>query len=186
MSCEAFIPDLVDAAGNELADNRRVALEQHLASCADCRDELAALRDTTLALSTTRDEPDDLTLSGFAYRTALAAESRRDQGGVGVWERLRAIFFVAGGAVAVTIAVLMAQPEPPVKQPTAVAQQTEPPAPAATADELYLWDLYADPDEDVTELAGADATLSLDDGLAGLTDTELAELVTILGDQTQG
>lgn len=183
MSCEAFIPDLVDAAGNELADERRAALEQHLASCADCREELAALRDTTLALSATRDEPDDLTLSGFAYRTALAAESRRDQGGVGVRERLRAMFLVAGGAVAVALAVLVAQPETPVKQPKALAQQTGAPE---SADELYLWDLYADPDEDVTELAGADATLSLDDGLAGLTDTELAELVTMLGDQTQG
>lgn len=185
--CDAFIPDLVDAADNELSPARRPAFERHLEACADCRAELSALGDTNALLTATRNEPDPLTLSGFAYRTALAAEAQRDRKPFGAWRRwsrsARATVYVATVAGAMALALLVVpSPQLPVA-PSAVSLDE-----IATAEELHLWNVYSDDDDAgfPIELAGLDATLSLDNGLAELTDMELAELVQLLNDGSKG
>lgn len=179
--CDSFIPDLVDAASGELPAARRALLDTHLSSCAACRDELAGLSETTGLLSLTREEPDELTLSGFARRTVIAAEEKRDRTGPGRLGRwLRTLGWVTSAAGAAAVALLVAQPGP-VKPPT--------PAPVAldeiaTAEELLLWEVYVG--DAPTSYADSQTALSLDDGLSGLTDGELAELVAMLDDGTRG
>lgn len=179
-TCDTFIPDLVDAAEGQLSATRRAALDAHLAGCAACRQELAALSQTTDLLHLTREEPDELTLSGFARRTALAAESRRDRSAgrrLGRW--LRTLGWVTSAAGAAAVALVITRPAP-----------VSPPSPAplaldeiATAEELWLWDVYVG---DNPTYADSQSALSLDDGLSGLTDGELAELVALLDDGSRG
>ena len=188
-ACESRVPDLVDAACGELAPARRDALERHLAGCAACRAELAGMRDTGALLLETRDEPDDLTLSGFARRTALAAEARRDRSSWrAFWTGRRLASLLGAGALAAATALVVLQPAEPAPSPANVTVErglvAEAPAEADT--ETYLWDLYDETDEVFAELAGRDAALSLDDGLSGLTDAEFEELVAMLGDESQG
>lgn len=185
--CDAFIPDLVDAASNELSPARRPAFERHMEACTDCRSELSALGSTNALLTATRNEPDDLTLSGFAYRTALAAEAHRQATPLRLWQRwarsLRATMYVATAAGAVALALLVVPfPQVPVASTSVSFDEI------ATAEELRLWDVYSDGDNAdlFVELAGLDATLSLDDGFAELTDIELAELVQLLNGGSQG
>lgn len=185
--CEGFIPALVDAASNELSPEARPAFERHLQTCADCRKELAALSGTTALLTATRDEPDPLTLSGFTYRTTLAAESRRHHGPTEFWSRwgrsLRALVYAATAASAVALALFVVPtPELPVA-PAPVSLDE-----IATASELRLWQMYTDDASPsmLAESMGRAEVFSLDDGLADLTDAELDELIQLLNDGSQG
>lgn len=184
LSCEDFISDLVDASMTTDNDALRPLFSAHLASCAPCRAELAATRDTVELLVRTRDEPDPLLLSGFARRTALAAESKRPfhlrtlRARVGAF--IQGALLVAGGALAVALALRVA-PAPELPRPEVAFHIDE----IATAEELTFWNAFAMTDGGVgTETTVSVGAFTLDDGLAELDDSELADLLRLLQENT--
>lgn len=183
-TCEDFIIDIVDASSASPDEPLRPAFTAHLAHCSICRKELHATRDTVNLLMRTREEPDTLTLAGFAHRTALAAESQSRPSFQSIRKRFNAFvqtaILVAGGALAVALAVIVTPaPELPSTTPTVRLEEI------ATIEELSLWNMYAM--GDVTSNGDAsiqDSNFTLDDGLAELDDVELAHLVKLLGENS--
>ena len=91
--------DLLSAyADGELTEREQVTLEAHLASCADCRGVLGALR-ATLADLTTLDEAVPSEQDSWALRSAIAKERRVDRRG-------RRWYAISGGIAAAVVAVL--------------------------------------------------------------------------------
>lgn len=182
--CDDRIPALVDAAVGELAPAARAALEAHVAACPGCRAELASLTTVDALLVTTRHEPDPLSLSGFAARTADAAERFRDRSARGLWwslpraQRFASLF--SAGALAAAVALFAARP----------------PEPAASVDPAPLAAVTLEDEEEETEedelAAAAPATLAdslaaadlpfvqLDLGLDTLDEDELEALIDLL------
>jgi anti-sigma factor RsiW len=78
MNCEHWGPLLSQYVDGELTGAERTSVEEHLESCAACREELASFRELSRMLST-RTEPDPFFVSRF--------RARRDElmGGDATW-----------------------------------------------------------------------------------------------------
>lgn len=186
-ACEALLPDLVEAACGELPAERKAAFDQHLAGCNACRDELAQMQSVATVLRETSDTPDPLELAGFARRTALAAERRRDSSLRGLWWSLsraqRFASVLSAGALAAALMLFIGARTEPVARVTVVAAgPAEAEETASEGENIYLWDLSED--VDVSQFAGMDSPVSLDDAFESLTEEELDTLATMLASST--
>lgn len=115
-ACEARLVALIDSASGELPEPERRELEQHLAACVGCRAELAELRQTEQLLLSTVQTPDDLHLSGFAFRVADRAEAFRDRSARGLWwsftRAMRVTMAASGMAVTASAMLFMLSRHP--------------------------------------------------------------------------
>lgn len=174
-ACDDRIAQLVDAA----SDGASPEFAAHLARCAGCRSELDSFRATTEMLERTRDEPADLSLSGFAHRVTDAAELRRDGTWRGLWRRLawkQRLSLGFGGAACAALGaafVLAVGPAPGVSPVTPIADAGSP--------GVMSSDAMAAPDVEALLLAWDEDPLpTLDDGLGDLTDDDIVALSSLL------
>ncbi len=164
--CAAWEPLLLDRAAGELDAEAGHRLEEHLASCAACRAEAAALSET-LALA-------ELPAVSDAERSAMQGAQRA---ALATWKRSaerRRTFGAAAAALAVAAAALAFVASPglfrraPVVEVAAAAWQLP------DLDEAWSASAVADPS---TAAAGEVASDRDDDGISD--DTLFAELEEI-------
>ena len=138
MKCEWVKDNIVLYVYNELADDARYELEQHLGRCPECATELKATRRFHATLSVAQvDEPTPNLLTASRMRLQEALETT-SQGGLwnrlafdpGAWLRqvrfspalAAAIFIVGfGGGIGATYKVI-SKPNNPILEPVAVVQ----------------------------------------------------------------
>jgi hypothetical protein len=138
MKCEWVKDNIVLYVYNELADDARYELEQHLGRCPECATELKATRRFHATLSVAQvDEPTPNLLTASRMRLQEALETT-SQGGLwnrlafdpGAWLRqvrfspalAAAIFIVGfGGGIGATYKVI-SKPNIPILEPVAVVQ----------------------------------------------------------------
>lgn len=77
--CEHFRPHLVELAYDELSADQADALQEHLASCAACRETFQALRGAQEALSAWSHEPSALVAAPVTAATIVARSQWREQ-----------------------------------------------------------------------------------------------------------
>lgn len=185
MACDDRIAALVDAASGEPAGP---ALTAHLASCPGCTAELRNMQQTESVLRATAKVPDDLHLSGFAYRVADRAEAFRDRSPRGLWwsftRGARLAMTFSASALVASMALFVAARSPGPARTVATPAAAVP----VLADESESWEEYIpeamrsiDDDEDSSEDTG-----SLDLGLENLSADEMDTLAQTIDQPTPG
>jgi hypothetical protein len=113
-SCGRVRGELAGLVYDELAPDARAALEGHLAGCADCRDELAALADTRRLLARWETPPASEDPRALARSIAALAEGQAPRAGERAARRPRlvrwsALVLGAAAALLFTLSLLNAR-----------------------------------------------------------------------------
>lgn len=165
--CEDRIPTLVDLAEQTIEPAARAELEDHLASCATCRNEFETLCAGTSLLVNTRAEAHPLHLSGLAPRTAEAAERVRDGTWRGLWwSTTRGVRFALGASVA-SLALAIG---------LAITTVREPHVPASSDETSVATTASTDVDSETS----LDDSLAYETGFDALSPEELDTLEQLL------
>src|ERR1051326_4393796 len=98
MTTHAELEQLSAYVDGELTQHESVAVEAHVATCAECTSVLAAIRATLAALGAL-DEPTPSPQDSWALRSAIAKERRIASRGKRMW-------WLSGAAAAVAVGIL--------------------------------------------------------------------------------